>query len=238
MAVPKINNFEFKKVKILDVEILADGVKKISFENNFSQRGKPGQFAIVAIFDKKSNCFRSYSVLQKNAEKFLEICVKKIPDGRGSTFLHSKKTGENLHIFFPMGYFGFPENLSKNLVFLATGTGIVPILDLLEALPPDFPESVKIFFGVRHEKDLFFEQRILAAAKNFKNKKIILTLSQPNENWRGQKGRITKFVEAENFAKNSQFFLCGSGAMISSLQKILAQKKMPRKNIFFENFNE
>ena len=129
----------------------------------------PGQFVGIAIKDGKgSPWYRSYSLLA-DEQGNMQICVKKVPAGRGSNYLHTLKVNDQIDIIAPLGYFGFPKKLTSNLLFIATGTGIVPILSLLENLPKDFNGTARLIFGVRHEQDLFYQDRIQ-----------IITKKQPN----------------------------------------------------------
>ena len=238
MAIPRINDFIQKEVKILAIKDLADQVKEITFEPLREKPYLPGQFIGIKIADNKGEPgFRAYSLLE-NKEGNFQICVKKMKDGRGSNFLHSCKKDDVLEVLFPLGYFGLPKKLSPNLIFIATGTGIVPILSLLKNLPQDASQNIKLFFGMRHEKDLFYFERVKKIFQKLKNASFLLTLSQPSEKWTGNKGRVTNFIEQENFNKNTQFFICGSGKMIQSMNDLLLKKGIKKKYIFFEDFNE
>jgi len=257
MSNPKINNYTWQRVKILDKKILADEVVELTFEKPQDWNHAPGQFVGVKIDDKKAPPgYRAYSLLEDESGH-LQICVKKISGGRGSAFLHEQEINNTIDILYPLGYFGLPSKISSNLFFISTGTGIVPNLAILEALKiqsENFSNqgdeelktenlnfkslNIKNFFGVRAEKDLFYFERLKKLEQNWENFQNIITLSQPTENWTGNRGRVTVFLEKEIFPMNSQFFICGSGAMIKNVQEILKHKGIPSKNIFFEDFNE
>ena len=237
MATPKLNNFIRTRSKILKTEIIADEVVEITFEKPKDKNYTPGQFVGIWIKDGKEGLwYRSYSLLSDD-DGNLQICVKKFEGGRGSTFLHTVKQDDILDIIFPLGYFGLPEKLADNLVFVTTGTGIVPILSLLENLPQDYKGKVQLFFGVRHEKDIFYDERIKNLENKITNFSSILTLSKPIEEWQGPKGRVTEFAEKEDFSQDSQCFMCGSSGMIRNVREILEKKGIKKQNIFYEDFN-
>lgn len=219
--------------------MLTDDVIEITFEKPANKQHVPGQFATIRIDDgNPAPCFRAYSIMENPANKDqLQVAVKKVEGGRGSTWLQTVKEGDTLDILYPLGYFGFPDNLSENLVFVATGTGVVPILNLAENLP-NTDANVKFYFGVRNEKDLFYEERINKIKEKIPNFQATITLSQPSEKYQGNVGRVTKFIEEETFPANTQFFICGNGHMIKAVKQIAENKGVPTKNIFYEDFNE
>ncbi|MDH3324649.1 MAG: FAD-dependent oxidoreductase [Candidatus Peregrinibacteria bacterium] len=239
MPSPRVNDFAFKQSKVLKTKILAKDVIEITFEKPKKRQHAPGQFATIRIADHThAPCFRAYSIMEnpENKEQ-LQVAVKKVKNGRGSTWLQTVKEGDVLDILYPMGYFGFPEKTSSNLNFIATGTGVVPILNLIENIK-DTTTNAKLYFGVRNEKDLFYEERIKKLEKSLPNFKSTITLSQPSNKWKGNIGRVTKHIEKETFPKNAQFFICGNGNMIKAVREILEKKGVSTKNIFFEDFNE
>ena len=233
-----INDYVEATVKIKSVETIADGVKEITFDCPPGVKFAPGQFVGIEItMPNGEKGFRSYSVLS-DKESNLQICVKKVEGGRGSVFLHQQKVGGDLKILFPLGYFSFPQKLKENLFFVATGTGLVPILSLLENLEKmGFKGKAKLFFSVRSEKDLFYEARIKAWAQRNSNFSVIISLSQPGSEWKGLSGRGTVFLEKEPLGVGDQVFVCGNGSMIQSVREISLKKGVRKKNIIYEDFN-
>ena len=237
MSTPTINDFVRIKSQIINTQIIADKVVEITLEAPKNKNYLPGQFVGIQINDgQKDLWFRSYSVLSDSKDN-LQICVKKVKDGRGSSFLHTVKKGDFLNILFPLGYFGYPKDLAKSLVFIATGTGIVPILSLAENIPQKFQGKSQLFFGVRNEKDIIYANRIKKIENKVPSFTSTVTLSKPDKTWEGEKGRVTAILKKKKFDANSQFFICGNSAMIKSVRDLLKEKKVKDKNIFYEDFN-
>ncbi len=238
MAIPTVNNFIRQKVIINSVTNVADGVKEISFQRPDGISVIPGQFVGVAINDGQAEPgFRAYSALS-DVHGNMQICVKKVENGRGSTFLHTLKGGEEMDVILPLGYFSFPLKLSQHLLFIATGTGIVPILALLESLPDGFKGTATLIFGVRNEKDLFYEERIRKVTASNPNFSATITLSQPSPVWKGSVGRVTSVIEKMELEGDTQSFICGNGSMITSARAMLKAKGLKARNIFYEDFND
>jgi ferredoxin-NADP reductase len=223
----------FHKVKIIDIKDLNEDIKEFTLDNPGGEF-KPGQFATIKIEDGETPaCMRSYSVLSGNEGK-LQMVIKKIEGGRGTSYLFDRQTGDDLQMLYPLGHFGLPGKLASSLVFVGTGTGLAPLLCMLESLPEDYDGEVKLIFGVRFSADLFYVDRVEKLSEKIKNFKLIATVSRPEEGWTGPRGRVTEFLRDVN--KDSQYFICGNNQMILDVRNLLVEKQVPKENIFFENF--
>lgn len=225
---------EFHKVKVKKIDNLTPDVIEMTIDKPEGKHFKPGQFATIKVEDGQPGvCMRSYSVLSGNDTE-LQLCIKKVEGGRGTGFLFSREVGDEMEMMYPLGHFGLPEKLADKLVFIGTGTGLVPLLCMLESLPVDLQSEVKLIFGVRYAKDLFYVDRIEALAQKLPNFKSVITISRPEDGWAGEKGRVTEHLEGVD--PTGQYFMCGSGAMIKEVRELLVSKGVPKENVMFENF--
>jgi NAD(P)H-flavin reductase len=66
---------------------------------------------------------------------------------------------------------------------------------------------------------------------------FIPTLSGESQNWKGERGRVTKLLP--DLAKkyiDAQFFLCGSAEMVRDVRALLLTSGVPMQNIKIEIF--
>ncbi len=221
-------------VKLLAIKDLTKDVREFDIEKPQGEGHLPGQFMTVKICDgKESICMRSYSVMYSPDRSRLQLCVKLVEGGRGSSWLFQRKVGDELEILYPSGRFILPEKLADRLVFVGTGTGIVPLMCMLESFPEGSEKNIDFIFGVRFKEDLFYQDRIEALKKKLKNLKAILTVSR-SEGWNGAAGRVTEHLQSPDLA--AQYFICGSAAVITDVVKLLEEKGVPKENVFHENF--
>jgi ferredoxin-NADP reductase len=246
-------------VKIKKIRKLTEDVIEMDLDMNHSGDFIAGQFATVRINDELPGvCMRSYSLL-KGSGGVLQLCIKKVPSGRGTTYLFGRKEGDELEILYPLGRFVLPEVVLGSgapLVFIATGTGIVPLLCMIESIAEgvknELPEykaaknrSIKLIFGVRYEKDLFYVERINALKEALPGFEAIFTLSGGEEGWKGARGRVTEhlFVDETERAEGAQrawasaeYFICGGAPVISSVREVLEKNGTEKEHIYFESF--
>lgn len=228
--------FSRQKGTIISNEIIANDTFRILFTPPEVVDHKAGQFIGILIKDSQQPaCVRAYSLLTNENNDF-ELCIKKVEGGRATTFLSGLKEGDEIEYNYPLGLFVLDKNHERatSLNFIATGTGIVPLLAMLEELPQGHNQAITLLFGVRTEADICYVERFEALKKKFPQFHYTITLSQPQEIWEGAEGRVTAHIKKPDLA--GQYYLCGSGQMIEDVATILTREGVSNTQIFHEKF--
>src|ERR1700722_7406256 len=116
---------------------------------------------------------RSYSLASAEpAEQGLELHVRAMEGGAMSTYwFNQAKINDLLRLQGPSGTFFLRDVAGRNLIFLATGTGIAPVKAMLEALvtlaPGGGPASVTVLWGGRVPGDLYLNTGRTAAIHRY-----------------------------------------------------------------------
>ena len=81
------------------------------------------------------------------------------------------------------------------------------------------------FWGLRSQRDVYYQDDLIALARKMPNLTTVLTLSRPEPGWSGATGRVQQLVE-ERVSSVAQLaaYLCGSGDMIADVTKTLQQR--------------
>lgn len=128
----------------------------------------PGQFAKLRFGKLPA---RKYSMASQPGQDLLEFHIRIVPDGLVSQYVATKlREGETVEVRGPFGdayWEGLEEAHTGPLVLLAGGTGLAPILSVLDAALKDgvAPEQIHLYHGVRAERDLYAESRLTARAQ-------------------------------------------------------------------------
>jgi CDP-4-dehydro-6-deoxyglucose reductase len=138
-----------------------------------------------------------------------------------------------------LGSFFLRDSNKKNIILLATSTGIAPIKAILEQVKANemlfLDKTFWFFFGARYEKEIFWEPL------NFENIKLNYTkaLSREIETFNFFKGYVQDALLAANIdLLNAQVYACGSDNMIESAKTILLEKGLNKKDFFSDAFVE
>jgi len=190
---------------------------------------------------------RSYSICVSPIDEEWRVAVKKIPNGRFSTFANEQLTiGDTLDVMPPMGnfYTQLSPSQSKHYVAFAAGSGITPIMSILKtALSLEPTSRFTLFYGNRYSSAIIFKESIEALKKQFLERFNIHYFLSREEldaalfNGRMDKAKITDiFNQLFDPKQADEFFLCGPEAMIFDLQEELVNRGINKKQIHFELF--
>lgn len=82
---------------------------------------------LVGILPPDSAIPRFYSLASKSGDGFLEICVRKLPDGVCSQFLHGLEVGARIDAFIQLHPDFRPASGKAAIILIGSGTGIGPL---------------------------------------------------------------------------------------------------------------
>lgn len=218
--------------------IIARDVVEFRFAKPAGFTFKAGQFLQFKIPTETGVVLRSYSIASAPEDEYIEICLKVLPNGKASVFLSALEVGESAMVQGPEGHFVCKDEHSPHKIFIATGTGLAPIMSMVpdQLARPQENSQVHVLFGVRNEADLFWVERLDAFQKKYSHFSHNVTLSQPDQptGWQGLVGRVTAHVPQHHL--EAEYYLCGSLEMVKDVRKILVDKGVPTKHIHFEIF--
>ena len=174
-------------------EVTKDVIKVVlRFPPNTNFKFISGQYVNLM----RGSIKRSYSIANKSGDNSkLEFFIKKYDNGLMSKYwFEEAKQNDLLRMEGPLGTFFLRESKKRNIIFLATGTGVAPVKAILEQLQDsnqDYSNQVFwVFVGARYEEDFFWGPNENITI----NLKFIPVLSRPNENWKKDKGYVQNIV--------------------------------------------
>src|SRR5262249_28004433 len=157
-----------------------------------------------------------------------------VPGGAASRFFGALAIGQEIDFTGPMGFFVLDLAHPGDVVFGATGTGIAPVLPMLQELAarPAEQGQIHLYWGLRQLEDLFYKDELDALAAAHPRLRWELCISRPpDEAWAaGRRGRITPPVLASaQKLHHPVYYLVGNGGMIDELRACLQRQGIDRK---------
>ncbi|MCB9322730.1 MAG: phenylacetate-CoA oxygenase/reductase subunit PaaK [Lewinellaceae bacterium] len=207
----------------------------------------PGQHLVLKTTINGEEIRRSYSICSSPSENELRVAIKQIESGLFSSFANTiLKAGDQLEVMPPSGKFGFGKNVSTkgNYVAFAAGSGITPIISIIQSTLESNEESqFTLFYGNKTENSIIFSERLSALKNKFMNRLgIYHILSQENPGNDLFYGRINQdkckaFCEKLIDPKTiDSFFICGPSDMTEDIRQGLLTAGVPSAKIHFELF--
>ncbi len=190
---------------------------------------KPGQFVSFEMPHPRTGHLvtRAYSIAsQPSRSDLITLLFNQVPGGPGSSLLFDLKAGEKTQFKGPAGHFYLREDPGRELLFIASGTGIAPIRSMLLAnTERPNPRPATLFWGLRSQRDLYYQRELAGLIGQTPTFTAITTLSRPEPGWSGESGRVLRLIE-ERIAsvKNLAVYLCGNSAMITDSMHLLQKK--------------
>lgn len=129
---------------------------------------RPGQYAKLRFGNLP---IRSYSMANQPGERELEFHIRLVPNGLVSQYVAREiEVGSVVEVRGPFGDAHWDDvHIAKQgpLLLLAGGTGLAPILSVLDAALRDGvpPQQIHVYHGVRSERDLYAGDQLWAASK-------------------------------------------------------------------------
>ena len=165
-------------------------------------------------------------MLFRSRSGVITLLFNLVSGGPGSNFLYSLKVGDQTTFKGPAGHFTLHDDPGRELLFVGIGTGIAPLRSMLlaNAERPE-PRPATLIWGLRSQRDLYYQEELAALATPGVPLTTIITLSRPEPGWTGETGRVQRLVQ-ERVASVSHLaaYLCGNGGMIKDVIAALQQK--------------
>lgn len=189
----------------------------------------PGQFINLSVATKT---WRSYSIVDLK-DRIATFLVDLRPGGVGSMFMKDAPIGTRTGFIGPLGRFVIDDPL-RDMFFVATGTGIAPIIPMIKANSYQFINGkVKLLYGVRFDDedllDEYFDEDDLAKVE------VVRCITKSNKSSGIFKGRVTDYI-SNSFSdlSNNDIFICGNPVMVVEVVELT--KALGAKNIHTEKY--
>ncbi|AVP98886.1 flavodoxin reductase [Ahniella affigens] len=202
--------------------------------------GTAGQHAAMACAGLPG-VVRELSPIPSGDGRVLRFLIRLIPGGQLSTWLQAAdRTGEAVQLSAGRGELLLPMDASPVLM-IATGTGIAPMLAMLEAAARSGDRrDMTVLFGVRREEDLQLAAPWLDAAPEYV--RFVPVLSQASAAWTGLRGHVQDHLDtwhaAHQAAGHQVIRVCGVPVMVHSVLATLHAMGVPQTSVAFDQFDE
>ncbi len=163
-----------------------------------------------------------------------------LPGGRFADLATNRlPQGATLDLEGPFGGLYLRDDSTKPALMLAGGTGITPMLAMLEELFTNQPDrAAHLYWGVRTQADLYLDQRFRDWLRNHPQFRYTPVLSQPDAGWHGARGLVHAAALAElgEFA-DREAYLSGPPPMVRAAKDALLDRGLAVDRIFHDSFD-
>lgn len=192
----------------------------------------PGQFLTVGVPSEQTGLVaRCYSICSVPGEP-LTVTVKRTAGGYASGWLHDQLTvGDTLRVLPPSGIFT-PRDWSVDLLLLAAGSGITPVMSILRTALEQHSGRVVLLYANRDAESVIFADAVAALAAEHPDRLEVVHWLE-SERGLPTEDELRAFV-APYAAWTS--FCCGPAPFMKAVSTVLRSLDVPRARRHQERF--
>ena len=179
---------------------------------------RAGQYTSVEAEIDGVRVRRCYSISSAPSEALVSITVKRVADGRVSTWLHQNvRAGHVLGLGAPAGDFVLPSPTPDKLLLLSGGSGITPVMSMLRDLAVRNAIGDVVFVHhARSRADVIFGEELADLAACHAGLRLVLCLDDDVSSPPGfDEAHFAKLVP--DFPERSTF-LCGPRPLMDRVE--------------------
>lgn len=205
-----------------------------------------GQYITLETTINDKPVRRAYSLFSTPQSGKLAVVVKEVAGGAFSGYANKNlQVNQTLDVFLPEGKFLFTPNKNgaNNYVAFAAGSGITPIMSIVQTVLEQEPNSTFLLvYGNKNPEETIFLKTLTELQTRFPERFFLEFVFSRTQQNNAQFGRISTAI-ANYFLKNKykhlsfhSYYLCGPEEMINELKTVLTENGVKKENIHFELF--
>ncbi len=228
----------FYKLRVAEVVPETADAHSVVFDvpDDLAQRFhyRPGQFLTLRLpSDLTGSVARCYSLSSSPHDGVPpQITVKRTADGYGSNWICDQvRSGTVLEVHPPSGRF-VPRDLDTDLLLLAGGSGITPVISILRSALSQGEGHVVLVYANRDEDSVIFADALRDLQKRYGDR---LAVVHWLESLQGLPHAAGLRAVVEPYAGRDTF-VCGPGPFMDTAGDVLRGLGVPRSRIHIERF--
>uniref|UniRef100_A0A7S2SKK2 NADH-cytochrome b5 reductase n=1 Tax=Rhizochromulina marina TaxID=1034831 RepID=A0A7S2SKK2_9STRA len=137
---------------------------------------------------------RPYTPTTTNfTQGYFDLVVKRYPDGMMSSHFFGLNVGDKIQVKGPFPKIKYERNMAKRVGMVAGGTGITPMLQVLEHALADSEDNTEfslIYCNISPE-DILLKDRLDDLAERYHRFRVFYVVEKPEEDWEQGSGYVT-----------------------------------------------
>ncbi|WP_255622507.1 2Fe-2S iron-sulfur cluster-binding protein [Pseudonocardia sp. DSM 110487] len=199
---------------------------------------RAGQFfTLVADVDGRP-VRRAYSASSAPGASRLEVTVKHVEGGRFSTHVHrNMRPGDRLSVRGPSGAFHADPAAGHEVVLVAAGSGVTPMMSMIRTLLPAARMTVRIalLYSSRTKEEVIFADELLRLEKEHPER-LSVTHVLTQERGRLDAAGVRRWITELRPSEDARYYMCGPVALTDTVQGVLTELGVPDDHVHHERY--
>lgn len=240
---PEIPRPERYAARLIATREVTHDIREFTFESDRPAWFLPGQYALLHFADGLT---RPYSMSNLPGDGHWQFCIRHVAGGQATPRLFDARPGGlRLALDGPFGNAFLRRESSRDIVCIAGGSGLSPVLSIARAVAADEAlqeRHVYFFYGGREPRDLCGEDVLMALPELRGRCWYVPVVSNPADAgavaWTGRTGYVHAAVAEAlpGLLPDYEFYFAGPPAMAVAVQRMLLDAKVPLAQMHFDQF--
>lgn len=204
----------------------------------------PGQFHFITFYRALNLPVEEHHWTISSSPTTPDVLCSTIKEsGDFTASIGKTKPGDMALVDGPFGRFSYALHPDEQeLVFIAAGIGITPLMSMLRHLRDMRSErSVTLLYANNSESDIVFRDELAdLESSGVIPLQVVHVLSKPSDTWQGERGRLDKDkinrLSGPELTSRS-FYICAPTDLLNVTIRTLRSSGVPAARIHFERFN-
>lgn len=198
----------------------------------------PGQYFTLVADVGGRPVRRTYSASSPPGAARLEVTVKHVQGGRFSTHVHrTLRAGDRLAVRGPSGSFHTGPHLPAEMVMIAAGSGVTPMMSMIRAWLAGRTGHgrIALLYSSRSEDEIIFADELARLEKD--NPGLLsVTHVLTRRDGRLDATGIRRWVTGLSPSRDAHYYVCGPEPLMEVVRGVVADLGIPAPRVHDEHF--
>lgn len=198
-----------------------------------------GQYAALGFGDLAARDYSMASMPDREGAGPIEFHIRHVAGGASSAYVaKGLRLGDTVRVKGPYGSSYLREQHTGPILAIAGGSGLAPIKSIVDtALSLGMRQPIRLYFGVRDERDLYLEDHFRPLTRRHPNLDFIPVLSSPGAATQRRTGFVHEAVAADiDDLDGTKAYLAGPPVMVEAATAMLEARGLRREDIHADAF--
>jgi len=220
----------FKKFQLLEIYPVSHNTNRYRFglENEDQKLGLTVASCLVVkapLGENGKDVIRPYTPVSDTEDRgYFDLIIKSYPNGLMSKHMSTLNPGDTLEFKGPFSKIEIKPNMKKQIGMIAGGTGITPMLQVIEKILQDPKDKTKInlLYANLSENDILMKQELdtLALRHRDRFKVHYIIDKKTTKHWKGDVGYVTEEMLKKYLpppSNDNSIYVCGPPGLMNHI---------------------
>lgn len=225
-----------EEAKVVDITEISPDVNQYTLQLKHGVfDGEPGQHTVISTDD---GLRKPYSVLTLDGNEAV-FMIRDVDNGGVSTYMANQNVGDTVQVKPDITGNLTLEDPERPVAFISTGTGITPMIGMIQQYIRDGDKDAHFVFGDKNTNQLLYKG-MLEQYELIYDVESTYVLSR--ESWSGREGYVQEHIDdvIDDVHEDTErdFYVCGVPPMVVATKEKLAELGVPKERIHSEGWED